>query len=302
MLMDIVVDIDSSLRNEKVYPNPNEYVLFLSRPIYNIESLKFISGNIPNSQLTFHNENDTVYVDNVAFNLPHVNVTDGFELANILANTITSTNVDSVIYQSNTNSLIVSNTGANNFTIQFPRNGEIFGFHNHELTDSNIINGQNINLDGPMSIVVQMSSYDDVYSKDVYANKEDNKVIYTGRILTYPGIIRYSSIDDPLEHRFDKKVQSSIYKIKIKFSYFSGSELVPYDFRNRNHTIKLSFKGYIDKMEANKVIPEENDKLPPPVDMPMFEPPKRKIERKNIFIIIAVVLLLSLTGLLFLKR
>jgi hypothetical protein len=46
--MDYVVYVDSSNRNQILFPNSNSYTLFLSTPIYNVSKVELVSAMLPN--------------------------------------------------------------------------------------------------------------------------------------------------------------------------------------------------------------------------------------------------------------
>ena len=107
----------------------------------------------------------------------------------------------------------------------------------------------------------------------------------------------------PIEDYFNTGPESVINKLRIRFYYTIGGKLIPYDFANKNHTLKFKFTCNLDKLQTLKdqhVISNEIQKelyeLPPPIDLPSIEPPKRPNKQR----IIVISFLLLLTGLFFL--
>jgi hypothetical protein len=86
----------------------------------------------------------------------------------------------------------------------------------------------------------------------------------------------------------------------VSFHWKDGTELVPYDFRNRNHTVKLEIEGNTDKLNSNTIDEDVYTKkeLPPVVEMPLFKDKVRDISPDKIIpIALAIVLLLGLVSL-----
>ena len=126
-----------------------------------------------------------------------------------------------------------------------------------------------INLQGPDALILKISSGAEELNKTVYSDTP----FYTGRILMCGDVINYSGVDDAVEHNFDTGAQN-ISKLRIQFFYSSNNRLIPYDFRNANHVLKLSIHGIIDKL---KTIPnvKKDFSLPPPMRVPELEDPNR---------------------------
>jgi hypothetical protein len=128
------------------------------------------------------------------------------------------------------------------------------------------------------------------------------KTTYMGRILTSGktgNMLKYNGRDDPVDHRFYKGTEKSIDRLRVNFYYNNGSKLIPYDFGNRNHILKLEFTCSLDKMNTleKKFTPTE---LPPPIEIQRKE--RISYKQKQMFIIIAVALCVGLLLLSMFKR
>ena len=186
-----------------------------------------------------------------------------------------------------------------------------------------------INLYPPTSLILRLTvnGDGDDLGKDVYissgkfsfgeqnstSNVELDKTesCYFGRILTYDSYqgneyLTYQG-GYPIEDYFHKGHEKNITKLKIRFYYTIGGKLIPYDFGYKNHTLKFKIHCNLDKLDtlrANIPIGEDirkNLELPPPVDLPGLDPPKRtdNDNKKRIFIISFIFLLSGLFFMLF---
>ena len=155
-------------------------------------------------------------------------------------------------------------------------------------TISTVLTTGSINLQGPDALVIKISSGAEEFNKTVYSDTP----FYTGRILMCGDVINYSGKDDIVEHNFDTGKQGSISKLRVQFFYSSNNQLIPYDFRNANHIIKLSIEGSRDKLSVIPVV-KKDFSLPDPIRIPEFEDPNRW----NAFIYIFMIIV---TGIFFL--
>ena len=310
------LDIDSSERDTSVYPNANSYVVSLKNPIYDISKVTLLSARIPTPQLLVNASNKTFSVDGTDITLDETNYTNGTDLATDLDVKLQppTSNVDSVVFDSDTNSLVFSNTssGAHDFTFEFYSGTnayasntsplttphQIIGFaSNDSQSTSNVLTSGAINLSGPNSLILRLSAGSDEFNKLVYSSTP----FYTGHILTNgTDVINYTGADDPLTHQFHRGPQKYIRDIKVEFFYMSHGRLIPYDFRNQDHVLKFEIECSTDKLEGlPKVSPDVvKRELPPPISIPVIENP---YDWKNYVAIFAVVFT-GLILLLLIKR
>ena len=146
---------------------------------------------------------------------------------------------------------------------------------------NNTLTTGSINLQGPDALILKISSGAEELNKTVYSDTP----FYTGRILMCGDVINYSGVDDAVEHNFDTGAQN-ISKLRIQFFYSSNNRLIPYDFRNANHILKLNIECSTDKLQN---VPKVDKKfeLPPPIRIPSIEDPSRWNGMIYIFAIIA---------------
>ena len=305
------LDIDSGERDPVAYPNPGDYVVELKNPIYNVSKISLVSARIHASQFLINNRNKTF--DFVVHGTPDTVVTvtltpgnySGKSLATELQTKVNaalgSAYVSSPIdfsYDKDKNELVITSLssaapagsefsfkfydGTNGYNSSVATEGyttphDILGLPASNIRSNTtsppeaqglLITGS-INLQGPDALVLKISSGAEELNKTVYSDTP----FYTGRILMCGDVINYSGVDDAVEHNFDTGAQN-ISKLRIQFFYSSNNRLIPYDFRNANHVLKLSIHGIIDKL---KTIPnvKKDFSLPPPMRVPELEDPNR---------------------------
>ena len=284
------LDIDSGERDTNVYADANSYVVTLKEPIYDVTQIKLISARIPTPQLTICSTNKTFSIydsgaqdDTIEVTLDETNYTSGSTLADDLDIKMQPplTCIDSVVFDSYTNTLTFSNTASSNiFSFEFfdGTNGylsntaittphQVLGFSSKNPTAADTVVSGAINLEGPNSLILRLTAGSDEFTKTIYSATP----FYTGHILLNgTDFINYHHADDPLTHEFYKGPQKFIRDIKIEFFYTSHGRLIPYDFRNQDHILKFEITGSTDKLEGlPKVSPEVvNKELPPPISIP----------------------------------
>jgi hypothetical protein len=310
------LDIDSSERDANVYAYANNYTVTLKEPIYDVTQIKLVSARIPTPQLTTCATNKTFSIydsgapdDLIEVSLNETNYADGDAFATDLDTLMQPplTCIDQVVFDSDTQALTFSNTIASNtFTFKFfdGTNGylsnvalttphQVMGFSSKNPVESDSIVSGAINLEGPNSLILRMTSGSDEFTKTVYSVTP----FYTGHILLNgTDMINFHGADDPLTHEFYKGPQKYIKYIKLEFFYMSHGRLVPYDFRNQDHILKFEITCSTDKLEGLPKVPLEvvEKELPPPINIPEIveDVYKWKMEYISIGIIVFVGLVL----------
>ena len=279
------LDIDSGERDPVAYPNPGDYVVELKNPIYNVSKISLVSARIHASQFLINNRNKTF--DFVVHGTPDTVVTvtltpgnySGKSLATELQTKVNaalgSAYVSSPIdfsYYKDKNELVITSLssaapagsefsfkfydGTNGYNSSVATEGyttphDILGLPASNIRSNTtsppeaqglLITGS-INLQGPDALILKISSGAEELNKTVYSDTP----FYTGRILMCGDVINYSGVDDTVEHTFESGSQN-ISKLRIQFFYSSNNRLIPYDFRNANHVLKLSINGAVDKL------------------------------------------------------
>lgn len=295
------LEIDSSERDYATYPDPSDYVIDLKNRIYDIRKITLVSARIPNSQTVIHNRNNTFSIDGTDVVVPNGTYTSGDDLAITVKNAINSIGSFSftVDYNSNLNALEFTNdagpdsnvfefgdgtnarikageldTLSNVSTISYTTPHQILGFPpiNTTIQSSQTYTSGSLNLEGPNSLIVRLSSGSDNFNKDVYIREP----FYTSHILLNGPFLNFSAADDPVRHDFFSGPQKFIESLRIQFFYMSNGRLIPYDFRNQDHMLKFEIQCNTGKFKsiAADTAPDVGV-LPPPISIPDLEDPYR---------------------------
>lgn len=294
----------------------NNYVIRLENPIYDISEIKLVSARIPTPQLTVCATNNTFSVDGQTISLPNRDYSNGIVLATQLQTQLEppNSNVNTVTFDEDTKRLTFSNTspGDNNFTFEFHtgENGyaqdsslmttpyQLMGFSYDDYTStSNVLVSGAINLSGPNSLVLKLTTGSDEFAQSVYTSTP----FYTGHILLDGSdFINFNGADDKLTHHFHSGPQKYIQDIRVEFFYMSNGRLIPYDFMNQDHTLKFEITCSTDKLEGLPKVPIEevtkNDIEEEPISIP---------EVKNVYrwkIYIALIVIVGLYMMFFMKK
>jgi hypothetical protein len=316
------LDIDSGERDPVSYPNPGDYVVELRHPIYDVKKLSIVSARIHASQFLINDRNKTfdfVVHGQSADTVVTVTLTPGnysgkslaTELQTKVNAALGSAYVSSPIdfsYYKDKNELVITSVssaaagsefsfkfydGTNGYHSSVATEGyttphDIFGLPANNVRSNTagppeaqgLLFTGSLNLQGPDALIIKISNGADELNKTVYSDTP----FYTGRILMCGDVINYSGVDDAVEHNFDTGAQN-ISKLRIQFFYSSNNRLIPYDFRNANHILKLNIECSTDKLQN---VPKVDKKfeLPPPIRIPSIEDPNRWNGMVYIFAII----------------
>ena len=312
------LNIDSSERDTSVYAYANSYVVNLDNPIYDISNIKLVSARIPTPQLMTCATNKTFKVDGVSITLNETNYSNGYVLATDLDIELApaNTHIDSVIFDEETDSLVFSNTEASDdFTLQFYSGTDgylsnasplttphqLMGFSSKDFTSTgNILRSGAINLNGPNSLILKLTTGSDEFTQTVYTSTP----FYTGHILLDgTDFVNFSGTDDKLVHHFHSGAQKMIKDVKIEFFYMSRGRLIPYDFRNQDHILKFEISGSTDKLENLPKVPIEEpkkvEKEEPIISIP--EIVKNTYKWRKEYLYIGLIVLVGLLLLFFMK-
>ena len=312
------LNIDSSERDTSVYAYANSYVVNLDNPIYDISNIKLVSARIPTPQLMTCATNKTFKVDGVSITLNETNYSNGYVLATDLDIELApaNTHIDSVIFDEETDSLVFSNTEASDdFTLQFYSGTsgylsnasplttphQLMGFSSKDFTSTgNVLRSGAINLDGPNSLILKLTTGSDEFTQTVYTSTP----FYTGHILLDgTDFVNFSGTDDKLVHHFHSGAQKMIKDVKIEFFYMSHGRLIPYDFRNQDHILKFEISGTTDKLENLPKVPIEEpkkvEKEEPIISIP--EIVKNTYKWRKEYLYIGLIVLVGLLLLFFMK-
>jgi hypothetical protein len=258
--------------------------------------------------MIINNGNNTFTVNDTDIVLENQNYTSGDDLAMDIHAKVINTPITSVTFDGFTNRLTF--TGSSQFTLKFDtgtcgrsvtsENGTpaaVLGFTGADVTSDGaheIVSGS-INLTGVQSIMLKLTSGEDEIDRGLYIGND----IYFGRILDKGGDTFYHShLSDEIEQVFIKSNKKDFTTIRIHFYWNNGHKIIPYDFQNRDHILKLEIDCNTDKLNSIVVEHSDDDGIPPVIDIPSLRPLERADVRDKIIpVIISIVLLLGLVTL-----
>jgi len=296
------LDIDSGERDPTIYEYSNNYSVSLKTPLYNVTKLEVVSVRLPRPRVFNHfNNKFTIHDDNGSYDVTIDPLDTTFSSGSVSESTFASyiqtrisasgcTTADRVVYTYN--HFEFSNVeGSHEFSLDFYTG--VDGFTSNVmnrttpnqffgLNSSNVASSSSLVSAGragvgvaPKSFVLKISSGSDDLNQDSYTNTP----FYTGVFLNTETDVTYSTYqeyytfygnDDSFVHEFNNGPQREISNLKIEWYYKENNKLIPLDFMNRDHAIKLRIHGSTDKLEGlPKVSPEVvNKELPPPISIP----------------------------------
>jgi hypothetical protein len=257
------------------YSNPNNYVITLENPIYDVSEIKLVSARIPTPQLTICATNNTFSVDGQTVTLTNADYPTGGDLATHLEAELAPpvSNISEVNFDTDTKRLTFSNVGTSNtFTLEFYTgdNGylkessttttpnQVLGFGSNDYAStSNVLTSGAVNLVGPNTLVMKLSSGSDEFTQSVYTLTP----FYTGHILLDGSdFINFNGADDILTHHFHTGPLKYIKDIHVEFFYMSHGRLIPYDFMNQEHILKFEITCSTDKLKNLPKVSLEDEK------------------------------------------
>lgn len=315
--------IDSGQRDASLYENPNDYVINLETPIYDVSQIKLVSARIPTPQLLVCGTNqafdfEVIYSDSANSPTQH-SITyaegnyDGASLAAGFASvgffnfnmtydadknrfnmgTPTHTQghgISQIVFKFKTGSRGYDDTSATQTTMH-----QILGLPALDVAMPGNEFGA-ANFSGPNSLVMRISSGSEKMNQTLPTSGQTP--YYTGHILLDgTDFVNVSGTDDKVIHEFHSGSLKSISDLRIEFFYMSHGRLIPYDFRNQDHVLKFEITCSTDKLENLTPLEEEKpeEKLPDisiPEEKNLYE---WKIEYIYITLIIFTGLLLIMS-------
>lgn len=255
------LSIDSSQRVD-LESHPNDYIIHLENPIYDVSEIKLVSARIPTPQLTICSTNNTFSVSGQTVSLTNADYPTGDDLATELENKL-GPSVNQVTFDTDTKRFTFSNTNATEYTFEFNNDDDttphqVLGFTSNIYTSTGgIITSGAINLNGPNSLVMRVSAGSDQFTQSIYTSKP----FYTGHLLLDGSdFLNFFGNDDHLIHYFHSGPKKIIHDLRIEFFYMSHGKLISYDFMNQDHVLKFDITCSTDKLEnLDKNQPEEKE-------------------------------------------
>lgn len=309
------LDIDSGERDTAIYPNPSAYTVYLKTPVYNVSNIEVVSVRIPTPRvINAYNNTFTVRDINGSYDV-HINPLD----SNISNTSQFSAYVTTLISNAGCNTInsvqhshgrfIFSNTNAShNFSLNFysGTNGwtsnnisyttpnQLFGFPAIDATSTNsvLVGGESDLVHPPKTFVLKISSGSSGFHQDIYTVSP----FYTGVFMNNETdtnakpYMLFKSQDDMFRYEYNTGPQKEINSLTFEWYHKENNKLIPIDFKNRDHAIKLTLHGNKDKLESLPKVDRKTD-LPPPISIPELENPYRWKEYASIALIVFVGLI-----------
>ena len=268
------LDVDSSHRDPLKYANPNDYVVSLENPIYDISQIKLVSARIPTPQFLVCDSNRSFKfrATDVGGNTQEFGVSlsvgnyTGSDFA-ALFQSVGGYNFN-ISYDATKNRFqmgqptdpsgqnlrflrFMFKTGENGYddsSSEYTTPHQIFGL---PAQDIQMIGGDfgAANFDGPNSLVMRISSGSEELNQTLPTSGQTP--YYTGNILLPGGkpFVNVNGRDDKVTHDFHSGTLKSVRELRIQFFYMSHGRLIPYDFRNQDHILKFEITCSTDKLE-----------------------------------------------------
>lgn len=287
-----IFDVESSERDTSLYPDINSYVIPFKEYMYNVTKISLLSAKISTPQFIICDTNNTFTINYngnyTDISIPNGNYSNGIDFMTALSTAMNDAGVTINSVWNSANETIQFSTSGIPFSFLF-RDGT-YGFNSDALRTtphqemgfssintpySSSVTTGSLNLRGPSSLVVRISTGSDIFSKHVYSSTP----FYTGRLLLDGSdFLNFVGRDDPVYYDFHKGPLKFMKDIKIEFFYMSHGRLIPYDFRNQDHVLKFEITCSTDKLEnLSKPVEVAEEKevfepiLPRPEAPPIFE-------------------------------
>lgn len=281
--------IDSGQRDASLYANPNDYVINLETPIYDVSQIKLVSARIPTPQLPVCATNNTIpfratkqdsTVEDFTVNIqdgPNHPLVTGQQIAAAFSSIGAGYNFQ-FSYDADRNKLLIGQptdpdgNHLQQLTFFFKTGQDGYDDSSSEHTtmhqvlgflplDVDIVGGaatdfSTMNLNGPNSLVMRISSGSEHLNQTLPSSGQTP--YYTGHILLDgTDFVNVNGKDDKLTHEFHTGSLKSISDLRIEFFYMSHGRLIPYDFRNQDHVLKFEITCSTDKLENLTPMKEE---------------------------------------------
>jgi len=274
-----LITVDSSERDTNLYPTSQDYIVEFNKPLYNIESINLTSARVPLTQYVIDGHNNVFVIDTVEYYLTNGDYTTGDKLANQVKNDISASAVNTVSYDEDTNKLTFS--GPSDFTFEFDNEKNpalVLGFDHISYTSSSgtLEAPGVINLDGPDSIILSIrGNSEDHMHTELYTKTPHEPLDFYGVLInkTEVGskIINYDFSSDKVGRKFHDGPLPYLDRLNIQFFLNNFDDIVPYDFKLRNHVLKFEIRASMDKL----IVTKENEKVEKMIELP----PKLELER-----------------------
>jgi hypothetical protein len=173
---------------------------------------------------------------------------------------------------------------------------QIFGLNASNISSSSsVIKGGDPGVAfGPKTFVLKISAGSDNLNQDSYTNTPFYTGVFMNNDDSAQKYYTFYGSDDSFVHEFNNGPQREISSLKIQWYYKENNKLVPIDFMERDHAIKLRIHGSTDKLEGLPKVPLKIVEDKPKINIPdvLEDVYKWKMEYISIGLIIFVGIIL----------
>ena len=274
-----LLTVNSSDRDVDDWPESQDYLVNLNRPLYDVSELKLANALIPFTNYTIDSHNNVFYYNDEAVAMNFKIYTSETTLASdietaIHVNTANNENVQ-VTYDSGTNTFEFDHGGSTQYNLVFSNNSpaSVFGFvpGTYASNTTGVVVSGGVDLTGPQFLYMSILPNNREHIKSELYTQDPG---YVGTILRR-GNPTHIDMDEAVYYEFPRGKEPSIKSLRIQFWVDNYGTLSPYDFKLQNHTLKFEIKCNLDKLNKEPTI-RKSFELPPMLNLHEFAPKYNK--------------------------
>ena len=270
-----LLTVNSSDRNVDDWPESQDYLVNLNRPLYDVSELKLANAIIPFSGYTIDTYNNTFYYNGEPVTMDPKIYTSETALATDISAAVASdtSNTVTVTYDSGTNTFEFDG-GATEFDLVFSNNSpaSVFGFVPGTYSSSSFkIISSGVDISGAQFLYMSiLPNNRDHLKSEIYTQDPG----YVGTILRRNNPT-HIDMDEAVQYKFPRGKEPVIKSLRIQFWVDNFGVLTPYDFKLQNHTLKFEIKCNLDKLNVEPVV-RKSLELPQALKLHEFAPKYNK--------------------------
>ena len=270
-----LLTVNSSDRNVDDWAEPQDYLVNLNRPLYDVSELKLANAIIPFSGYTIDTYNNTFYYNGEPVTMDPKIYTSETALATDISAAVASdtSNTVTVTYDSGTNTFEFDG-GATEFDLVFSNNSpaSVFGFVPGTYSSSSFkIISSGVDISGAQFLYMSiLPNNRDHLKSEIYTQDPG----YVGTILRRNNPT-HIDMDEAVQYKFPRGKEPVIKSLRIQFWVDNFGVLTPYDFKLQNHTLKFEIKCNLDKLNVEPVV-RKSLELPQALKLHEFAPQYNK--------------------------
>ena len=268
-----LLTVNSCDRNVDKWPNSQDYLVNLNRPLYDVSELKLANAIIPFSGYTIDTHNNTFYYNEEEITMTPKIYTSEATLAADISAAITS-NAVTVAYDSGTNTFTFDDQGGDEFDLVFGTNSpaSVMGFVPGTYgSTSNVITSSGVDISGTQFLYMSiLPNNRDHLKSEIYTQDPG----YVGTILRR-GNPTHIDMDEAVQYKFPRGKEPVIKSLRVQFWVDNFGVLSPYDFKLQNHTLKFEITCNLDKLNVEPVV-RKSFELPQALKLHEFAPKYNK--------------------------